>query len=229
MNRSTPKPHYCNAAAHELFAAQVKDLDAEGALLRAAVAISMHDMPTVDYRAVEDQLDQLANRVLSRVHSDNARALIAHAHQVLFEEEGFQGNQENYYDPGNSYIPQVLSTRRGIPITLSLVYKEVLERLGLSVTGTNAPGHFLASVWLDGRPLIVDAFSGGKALSRAEAYDRIEDLLGHVDRSTDLLKPATNRGWLARILQNLQVVFGQSRQQGSLAAMLELSSLLTTD
>lgn len=229
MSQSTPKPHYCSDTAYQLFAAQVKDLEADGALLRAAVAISLNDLPTADYRTVEDELDQLANRILSQVSSGNPRALIAHAHRVLFEEDGFRGNHENYYDPANSYVPQVLATRRGIPITLALVYKEVLERIGLSVTGINSPGHFLASVWLDGRPMIVDPFAGGRALSRAEAYDLIEALLGRVDRSRDLLPPATNHGWIARILQNLQIVFGQSRQQGALAAMLELSSLLSTD
>lgn len=228
MSQSTPKPHYCSETAYELFAAQVQDIEADGALLRAAVAISLYELPTADYRTVEDQLDQLADRILSQVNSDNPRALVAHAHQVLFEEEGFRGNHENYYDPANSYIPQVLATRRGIPITLTLVYKEVLERIGLPVTGTNSPGHFLASVWLDGKPMIVDTFAGGRALARAEAYDLIEALLGRVDRSKDLLQPATNHGWLARILQNLQVVFGQSRQQSALAAMLELSSLLSS-
>ncbi|MCB9870061.1 MAG: hypothetical protein H6836_07950 [Planctomycetes bacterium] len=220
-------PHYCNDAAFELFAAQVADLDAEGALLRAAVAIAMCDLPDADYLEVERRLDGLARQVLERVHSDNPKALLAHAHAVLFETEGFRGNLENYHDPRNSYIPAVLDTRRGIPITLTLIYKEVLERLGLSVEGTNAPGHFLASVWLDGRPMLVDVFARGRVLSRAEAYDRIEDVLGTVDRAKDLLQPATNRGWLARMLQNLLVVFGRSRQQAAAAAMLELQELLT--
>src|SRR5690606_1925932 len=120
----------------------------------------------------------------------------------------------------------VLETRRGIPITLSLVYKEVLERLGLSVAGTNAPGHFLTSVWADGRPILVDAFTRGRVLSRAEAYERIEKLVGPVDRGTECLAAATNHGWIARILQNLLVVFGRARRQAALAAMLELQDVL---
>ena len=176
-----------------------------------------------------DGADQLANQVLTRVSSDDPHALISHTHQVLFEEEGFQGNQENYFDPANSYIPRVLETKLGIPITLTLIYKEVLDRVGLSVTGTNAPGHFLASVWLDGRPMIVDPFAGGRVLSRAEAYDLIERLVGRTNRTEDLLQPATNHGWITRILHNLQVVFGQSRQQAALGAMLELNSLLSSD
>jgi len=224
-----PRPHYCRDAAYDFFAAQLPDLESDGALLRAAVAISMHEMPEVDFQAVDDRLQGLANRVLSRVRSDNPKALLTHAHSVLFDEEGFIGNIDNYQDPQNSYLPAVLETGRGIPITLTLVYKEVLERIGLSVAGTNSPGHFLASVWVDGRPMLVDAFTRGRVLSREEALDHIEQMLGPVDRELDFLQPATNRGWLSRILQNLLILFGQTRQRSSLAAMLELQHLLRQD
>ena len=241
MNAFTPRPHYCNDVAFSRFAEQVANLDAGGALLRAAVAISIHDaeeMQDTDHGsveiavefavefAVEKQLQDLADRILARVHSDDERALLAHAHAVLFDEENFIGNVENFFDPHNSYIPDVLQTRRGIPITLTLIYKEVLERLGLTVAGINSPGHFLASVWIDGRPMLVDTFTRGRVLTRDEAYDRIGALIGDVDRDRDLLPPATNAAWLARLLQNLIVVFGQSRQRSALAAMLELQSLL---
>ena len=221
------RPQYCLEAAYDLFAAQALDLDADGALLRAAVAISMHEMPHVDPTQVEDRLQGIANRILSRVHSDNPKALVAHAHAVLFEEEKFIGNIENYYDPANSYIPAVLESRRGSPISLALIYKEVLERVGLHVTGTNSPGHFLASVWIDGGTMLVDAFTRGRVLSRAEAHDQIIELVGPVVDGKDILSAATNRGWLARILQNLLVIFGQSRQQGLLGAMHELQTVLT--
>jgi regulator of sirC expression with transglutaminase-like and TPR domain len=220
------RPHYCLENAYDLFAAQLQNLEADGALLRATVAISMHEMPHVNYVEVEDRLQGLANRVLSRVSSDNPKALLAHAHAVLFDEEKFVGNVENYYDPANSYIPEVLDNKCGIPITLCLIYKEVLERVGLHVVGTNSPGHFLASVWIDGNPMIVDPFTRGRVLSRAEARDRIADLVGDIDEDKNLFQPATSLGWLGRILQNLLVVFGQSRQQASLAAMLELQALL---
>lgn len=229
MTTFPSRPAYCRDEAFDLFAAQVADLDAENALLRAAVSISMHALPDIDYRAVEDRLQGMADRILARVSSDDPKALLSHAHVVLFEEEQFIGNVENYYDPLNSFIPAVLERKRGIPITLTLIYKEVLERIGLNVAGTNSPGHFLASVWIDGRPMLVDAFTRGRVLSRDEAYARMAELVGDVDRSLDLLQPATNRGWLARILQNLLVVYGQSQQQSELAAMLELQSLLTNN
>jgi regulator of sirC expression with transglutaminase-like and TPR domain len=227
MTASTPRPHYCNQVAYDLFARESRNLDAKGALLRAAVAVAMHDAPDTDLEQVERRIDDLAQRVLDRLRGRDPRALVAQAHFVLFDEEKFTGNTENYYDPGNSYLPTVLETRRGIPITLSLLYKEVLERVGVPVEGTNAPGHFLATVQLDGRPMIVDTFARGRVLSRREACDRIEKMLGKVDRDADLLPRATNVGWLLRILQNLEVVFSQSRRMSALAAMMELHHLLT--
>ncbi len=79
----------------------------------------------------------------SRVSSGNPKALIARLHQVLFDERGFTGNADDYYAPENSYLPCVLESRRGIPVTLSLIYKSVAQRVGLSARGINTPAHFL--------------------------------------------------------------------------------------
>jgi regulator of sirC expression with transglutaminase-like and TPR domain len=186
----------------------------------------MHEMPDVDFHAVEAEIQTLADRILSRVHSDDPKALLAHAHAVFFDEEGFIGNIQDFGDRRNSYIPAVLSTRRGIPITLTLIYKEVLDRLGLIVHGTNAPGHFLATVWSEGSPMLVDTFTRGRVLTRGEALARIAKLTGCNDRSVDLLPLATNRIWIHRILQNLVMQASRSGERSTLAAMLELQGLL---
>lgn len=226
MTASTPRPHYCNPAAYELFAESIVDLEKDGNLLRAAVGLAMHEMPEVDVQQVEHEIDGLAAKVLARVHSDDPKALLTHAHEVLFIDEDFLGDVDDYHNPQNSYIPAVLARRRGLPITLGLLYKEVLERVGLSVEGCNAPGHFLCSVWCDSRPMLVDTFTRGRILSRSEAYARMEQMVGPLDAGRDYLRRASGRAWLARILQNLMVRFGETRQQRPLAAMLELQGLL---
>ncbi len=220
------RPRYCNEAAFDLFADQVCDRDTEGALLRAAIAGAMHEMPEVDYRDSENTVHGFADRVLARVQSDDSTALLAHAHSILFEEEGFIGNIENYHDPRNSYIPAVLESRRGNPVTLTLIYKEVLERLGLQVNGTNAPGHFMATVWSEGHPMLVDTFTRGRVLTHTEAIGRITELTGRTDLGSDALPIASNRDWIARILRNLIRQFGRSNERNSLAAVLELQGLL---
>ena len=120
-------------------------------------------------------ITDLAETVRRRVHSTNVDAKLAHLHDVLFDVVGFSGNVEDYYNPANSYLPEVLRTHRGLPITLVLIYKCVAEQVGLVVRGINSPGHFLAAVKsaaTDREPtkrsdwMYVDPFYGGELLKR---------------------------------------------------------------
>jgi regulator of sirC expression with transglutaminase-like and TPR domain len=221
------KPLHCRSKAHEVFRAQLADLDAPGALLRAAVAISMHELPDADPAAVEQRIEAYSARVKERVKTGEARAYLAHLHAVLFDEEGFRGDEVTYDEPQNSYLPVVLERKRGLPIALTLVYKEVGERVGLAIEGVNAPGHFLAAVEADGRRMLVDPFGAGRVLTRDEAFARIARVSGRsLPADDDLLRPASPRQWLARMIQNLLNVFSQRDRDGDVAAMLELRDLL---
>jgi regulator of sirC expression with transglutaminase-like and TPR domain len=221
------KPVHCRRAAHQLFRAQLRDLDAPGALLRAAVAVSMHELGDADPQAVEARIDEYARRVRERVTTALPRAYLAHLHAVLFDEEGFDGDEASYYDPMNSYLPAVLERKRGLPITLTLLYKEVGERVGLRIEGVNAPGHFLAAVETDGRRMLVDPFGRGRVLTREEAFARIARVSGRsLEPSDDLLRSATPRQWLARLIQNLLQIFSSRDRDADVAAMLELRDLL---
>jgi regulator of sirC expression with transglutaminase-like and TPR domain len=242
------RPVYCRPEAYALFAEQMRHVDSGAGLLRAAVAIAAHEMPEVKPGRVEAQIQRLADEVGARVRSRHPEAVLAHAHDVLFEEHGYRGNATDYYNPLNSYLPAVLELKRGLPITLTLIYKSVMERLGVRVLGINAPWHFLAGVDLGGvaaggpggapaNLMLVDAFSGGEAVSRDEAFRFIERTArdqapgtpgATVPLSDDLLRPATHRQWLRRMLQNLQFIFSRESRNEDLAAMLELTSLLET-
>src|SRR5262245_53013794 len=139
-------PAYCHPAAHAAFASELPNVDTTRGLLRAAFAIAQHERPTANVDEAEAILRQLADTVNNRVHSPNPQARLAHLHDVLFDVVGFGGNIEDYYNPANSYVPDVLATHRGLPITLVLVYKCVAEEVGLTVRGINSPGHFVAAV-----------------------------------------------------------------------------------
>ena len=141
-------PAYCHSAAYEAFAREMPRVeDSTQGLFRAACAIAQHEYAEADADAAWQAIGSLASTVISRVHSSDPQAKIAHLHDVLFDVVGFRGNDEDYYNPANSYVPEVLETHRGIPITLVLIYKCVAEAIGLEVAGINAPGHFLASVY----------------------------------------------------------------------------------
>jgi len=227
---STVKPHelaFCHPEAYRFFAEQLPILHTREGLLRAAVAISMHALDDVDPERVEQRLDILSLRVRERSPSLREAAILANMHAVLFEEEGFAGEMDRYYNALNSYLPAVLNTRRGLPILLSLIYKVVGERAGLTVQGINAPGHFMVRVRCDNAWMIVDPFFGGQVLTRKEAFDRIDRVAGQcLPRTQQMLAVATHQQWLVRILGNLRQLFATEGRRDDLAAMTELAQAL---
>jgi regulator of sirC expression with transglutaminase-like and TPR domain len=157
------------------------------------------------------------------VKSGSRQALIAQLHHVLFEEYGLRGNLEDYYSPLNSYIPQVLERRIGIPVTLGLIYKCVAQRLGLTVRGINSPVHFLVAVQTGGPWMMVDPFHNGRVLTEDEAFDQMERLSGAtITRSKALLSTATHVQWISRIIRNLEQIFQTEGRRDDELAMREL-------
>jgi regulator of sirC expression with transglutaminase-like and TPR domain len=229
-------PAYCHPAAYAAFAAQMPRVDTTRGLFRAAFAIARHEQPAADVADAEATVADLAETIRRRVRTSNIEARLAHLHDVLFEVAGFVGNVEDYYNPVNSYLPEVLRTRRGLPITLTLIYKCVAEGVGLVVHGINSPGHFLAAVECDGRTsesargrrwMYVDPFYGGGLLDRDDVCRRIAEATGSGQPlPRDGLAPATHRQWLARMLNNLQAVFAHRGRERDLYAMQELQGLL---
>jgi regulator of sirC expression with transglutaminase-like and TPR domain len=230
-------PAYCRSAAYDAFAIEMPRVDSTVGLFRAAFAIARHEHPNADVEQAEATIAELADTVSRRVHSPNVDAKLAHLHDVLFDVIGFVGNVDDYYNPANSYLPDVLRTHRGLPISLVLIYKCVAERIGLDVRGINSPGHFLAAVRsdrLEGASatqspwMYIDPFYGGQVLSRDDVCHRIAATTGRelVDPSL-WLEPASHRQWLSRMLNNLQATFAQMGRERDLYAMLELNELLT--
>ena len=220
-------PRVCRPEAFALFHSALTEIDSNDGLLRGAMGMAKQVIPESSLAETANRLAEIAECVASRVSNPSPPALLAHLHAVLFEEEQFYGNFEDYYSPDNSLLPVVLASRRGIPITLALVYKLVAEPLGLTVEGINAPGHFLARIHAGDDTLLVDPFFHGQMLSQEEAYDRIGQVTGRpVVQADVLLQPASHVQWLSRMLANLQNIFASRQDAESLAAMSELHSLL---
>jgi regulator of sirC expression with transglutaminase-like and TPR domain len=217
----------CRPEAYQFFLEQLPNLHSTEGLVRAAIAISMHAIDDVDPQRIEQRLRVLSVRVRERSPSLTPPAILANLHAVLFDEEGFAGNLERYYNALNSYLPAVLNSRLGLPNMLSLIYKAVGEWAGLEVEGINAPGHFLVRVRCNNRWMIVDPFFGGQKLTRDEAYDRLDRVHGRpIPRSEEFLATATHEQWVARILGNLRQLFATEGRRDDLAAMTELSHAL---
>jgi regulator of sirC expression with transglutaminase-like and TPR domain len=220
-------PLCCSPEAFTLLAAQVAAINSPDALLQGAIAIAMHQMPGIDRQAIDRKLQKYADEVRSRVRGHQPQALLAHLHQFLFDEEKFAGNSNDYYNAHNTCLPAVLQTKLGLPITLCLVYKIVAERLGFRTWGVGLPGHFLVGLAIDGSTLLVDPFGGGRILTAEEAHNRMCEIFGpEIDWSDEMLRPASNRHWLTRMLQNLLNIFGSAGHYADVAAMLEMEILL---
>ena len=220
-------PLCCTSQAFQLLASQLPTMNSPDAMLQCACAIAMHQNPELDPASVDAALQRHTDTIRSRVHGDQPQALLAHLHDYLFEEQHFSGNKLDYYNPKNSYLPSVLETKLGLPITLSMVYRMIAERLGFRSWGVGLPGHFMAGLEIEGKPLLIDTFAGGRILTPSEAHDRMKEIFGpEIEWTDDLLRPASNRHWLTRMLQNLLNIFGTSGQYENVAAMLEMEILL---
>lgn len=228
---SMTSPAYCRPSAYDALRRELPLLDTRRGLVRAACAVASHEAGESEAALALKSLDSMVEAVRSRAPSESPDAVLAHLHDVMFDLLEFGGNQEDYYNPSNSYLPVVLATRRGIPITLAIVYKYVAAELGLAVHGVNSPGHFLVAVETEEgnqRSLMfVDPFYGGKLLTLPEAFDRIAQTTGkQVSPDPQLLAPASHRTWVARLLVNLTAIFARAGREKDLYAMQELLELV---
>jgi regulator of sirC expression with transglutaminase-like and TPR domain len=220
-------PICCNPEAFRLLTNQLPVINSPDALMQGAVAVAMHQIPHADPVKVDTTIQSYVDAIRSRVKGRQPQALMAHMHDYLFEELRFAGNTLDYYNTANSYVPAVVETKLGLPISLCLIYKVVAERLGFRTWGVGLPGHFLCGIEVAGNRMLVDPFAGGRILTSDEAQQRMREIFGdEVEWSEDLLRPASNRHWLTRMLQNLLNIFGSSGSYADVAAMLEMEIVL---
>jgi len=199
-------------SALEYFAALVAE-DQGFALLEAAITIAQDEHPGLDPQAVLAEIDTLAARLKRRLPLDappmqRLRAL----NRYFFAELGFGGNLNDYYDRRNSYLHEVLASRRGIPISLALLYIELASQLGLAAHGVSFPGHFLVKLRMPRGEVVIDPCNG-RSLSRDDLderlapYRRRQGLEGEFEAPLGLfLQSAPSRDVLARMLRNLKEI-----------------------
>jgi len=213
--------------ALEYFAALVAD-DASLSLVEAAAAIAQDDYPVLDTQSVLSDIDALAARLKRRLPGDAVPVQrLRWLNRFFFQELGFAGNVNNYYDPNNSYLHSVLETRRGIPITLAVLYIELATQIGLTARGVSFPGHFLVKLKMPQGEVVIDPFTG-QSLSRDELnellapYKRDRGLQGDFDVPLGLfLQAATAREVLARMLRNLKEIHRGAADVPRLLAVLQ--------
>lgn len=219
-------------SALEYFASLVAD-DASLPLLEAAVSIAQDDYPDLDTQGVLAEIDALAARLKRRIPADAvALQRLRWLNRFFFHELGFAGNVNDYYDPGNSYLHRVMQTRRGIPITLAVLYLELATQIGLHARGVSFPGHFLVKLKMSQGEVVIDPFTG-QSLSREELdelllpYKRSRGLTGEFDAPLGLfLQAAPARDVIARMLRNLKEIHRAAQDWPRLVAVANRLVLL---
>jgi regulator of sirC expression with transglutaminase-like and TPR domain len=204
--------HFETPTALDYFAALVAE-DASLSLVEAAAAIAQDEFPQLDTQAVLAEIDRLAQRLKRRIPADAVPVQrLRWLNRFFFQELGFAGNVNDYYDPDNSYLHRVLATRRGIPITLAVLYIELATQVGLTARGVSFPGHFLVKLKMPQGEVVIDPFTG-HSLSREELdellvpYKRNRGLQGEFDAPLGLfLQAAPARDVVARMLRNLKEI-----------------------
>ncbi|RME43993.1 MAG: hypothetical protein D6791_14230 [Chloroflexi bacterium] len=177
-------------------------------LAQAALLIARDEYPDLDVDQYLTKLDEMSEMVRPRVETaGNSDEIIDVLNEYLIGELGFAGNHEDYYNPRNSFLNEVIDRRTGIPITLSVIYIELGRRLGLPIHGIGLPGHFI--VRYDGAsPAFIDPFNGGERLTEADCQQRLHEIFGGpVSLRSAWLVPVSNRQILTRILYNLKGIY----------------------
>jgi regulator of sirC expression with transglutaminase-like and TPR domain len=184
-------------------------------LAEASLMLAQDVYPDVDIPGYVGQLDRIAETIKKRIAGDAfAEQKVRALNYYLFSEMRFSGNIDEYYDPRNSYLNEVIERRTGIPITLSILYLEVGKRLGLNLKGVSFPGHFLVKLSVKRGQLVLDPFTGGEAQSEADLRQRLAQVLpsekAEQAQLDQYLEPATPRQIIARVLRNLKNIYMQS-------------------
>ncbi|HEY3927872.1 MAG TPA: transglutaminase-like domain-containing protein [Candidatus Koribacter sp.] len=194
-------------------------------LLGASLTIARTDYPQLDIENYVTRVEALASKVRKQLANNfSVMDIITALNRVLFHEIGFRGNREEYYDPRNSFLNDVLERRLGIPITLSVLYMEVAQRVGLPLVGVGMPGHFLLKVYdIEGRQILIDPFNSGSMLNAAECEQRMREIYsGELRFKPEYLLPVSRRQILTRMLNNLRHIYMSVRQFRKTLAIVDL-------
>lgn len=178
-------------------------------LEEAAFLLARFGYPHLDVTPYRQELDRLANHVAQLIKGlspdrEPAR-ILRYMNQIIFEQEGFSGNIEDYYDPDNSFLNCVLERRTGIPITLSIIYLVLARRLRLPIRGINLPIHFICEYHAPPRSLYFDPFHKGRTLTRADCVMLLQQ--ARLPFQESCLDPARPRDIIARMIRNLLFIY----------------------
>lgn len=190
--------------------------DSEINLAEAALLIARAEYPQLDIDYYLAFLDDMATIIAAQLPPHCPRLqVLGQINHYLFNEQGYSGNLHHFLDPRNSFLNDVLERKLGIPISLSLVYMEIGQRLGLPIAGVSFPGHFLIKLPGEEDDIVLDPFAGGVSLDGPDLKRRLQHVKSVsteqlMAKLPELLRPASNKAILVRMLRNLKSIYSNS-------------------
>lgn len=195
-------------------------------LAEAALLLARCEYPALDPEPYLARLRALAAELAERIEpdADIAERILA-LNQFLFAEHGFAPNIENFYDPRNSFLNDVVERKLGIPITLAVIYIEIGKRVGLRLVGVSFPGRFLVKLPLEKGDIVLDPSASGRPLSESELLERLKPLHEDVAPAAISLEPflvaARKQDILLRMLRNLKAIYLHKRSYDKALVILD--------
>lgn len=218
-------------SARQLFTEVVRRPETDIDLARANLLIAKEEYPGLDVEKYLRKIDTLAKEIKKRMGKvESPSETIQQMNQYLFEEKGFRGNTENYYDPRNSFLNDVLDRKTGIPITLSTLYMEVGRRIEFPIVGVGFPGHFLVKYSDETEEILIDPFNQGVILSEEDCQARLDQAYGGtMEFQERFLAAVTKKQILTRILHNLKGIYVQQQDYLKTLSIVERILIINPD
>ena len=191
------------------FEREIDKPDNEINLAKAALCFAQIEYPYLDIEAYLQKLEQIAQKIEPQLPTSRyPLKVIQVINNYLYQELGFRGNSENYYDPKNSFLNHVIERRLGIPISLAVVYLEIAKHLNFPMVGIGMPGHFLLRPDFEDAGIFIDVFNQGEILFPQDCEAKLQQLyLKPVKLKPEFLNPVSNRQILLRMLTNLKQIY----------------------
>jgi len=217
--------------ARHRFAALIERPQGEFRLAEAALYLAQEAYPEMSVKAYLDRIDDMATTVKAELglELDPVR-IVQEINTHLFDTLGFRGNREQYYDPRNSFLNDVIDRGLGIPITLSVIYIEVGRLVGLPIAGVGMPGHFIVQYTAQPKPFWIDPFERGSMMTREACIERLHHLYGDKLEWRDaFLAPISDHDILRRMLNNLKQNYVRLSNYPRLLSTIECILLLSPE
>jgi len=187
--------------------------DNDISLAKAALMIAKLEYPELNINDYLLKIQNMAEEIHNRLPATaNAAEILKQLNHVLFIEKGYEGNTDAYYDPRNSFLNDVIERKLGIPISLSILYIELGNALGLPLSGISFPGHFLVKLEISDGAIVLDPYFGGISLNEEDIEDRLREYYGaklNKSRTYGVLSSSPKRDIVLRVMRNLRNLYIQ--------------------